>query len=265
MHEQSKIRFPADLQIKYDGLRALSYWDSGEVRFLSRSGKYFDLPHLRKILEEFLPQGHILDGELYHHGTHLQTINSWVKRRQRETLKLSYRTYDCPEYFGETGPWRERRVQLEAVMAKCPDPKTITLVKSVTVNSLTEAYEIVENKFMVGGYEGGILRLHSGYYNYSKRSNDLLKLKLFDEEDFEIIGFKGGEKGTREENAVIWRCKTEAGKEFDVRPTGTYAEREEIFKQAKKYLGKMYSVKFKGYTIEGKPFIPVGLAFKEDR
>ena len=263
--DEGKIRFPADLQIKFDGLRAMSYWDNGEVRFLSRAGKYFNVPHIKAVLEKFLPQGHILDGELYHHGTSLQTIASWVKRLQPDTGKLSYRTYDCPEYGGDTGPWFERRRQLEAVLAQCPDTKKVTLVKSFTVNSIKEAYNIVEHKFMLEGYEGGILRIHSGEYLYSKRSNELLKLKLFDEDDFEVIGFKTGEAGTKEGKAVIWKCKTEEGQEFDVRPTGSIAERELEYKNAKKRIGQMYSVKFKGTSDEGKPMFPVGLAFKEDR
>lgn len=276
--DEGKIRFPADLQIKYDGLRAMAYWDGGEIRFLSRSGKYFNVPHIKRVLEKFVPEGHILDGELYHHGTPLQTIASWVKRLQPDTFKLSYRTYDCPEFGGDTGPWKERRKQLEAVLKLCPDTKLVTLVQSLTVKSIREAYDIVEHKFMLEGYEGGILRIHTGEYEYSKRSNYLLKLKLFDEGDFEVIGFKTGELGTKEANAIIWKCITAEGKDFDVRPTGTIADREKWYaielkaiadkkkgRKVESRIGQMYSVKHKGWTIEGKPFIPVGLAFKEDR
>lgn len=263
--DDRRVRFPADLQIKFDGFRAMTYRADDGVHFLSRQGKEFDLPHLKKQLESFLPDGCVLDGELYNHGTPLQTIQSWAKKLQPNSYKLSYRVYDCPEFNGESDVWKVRKGHLERIAKSFPKGGMVHLVQSTKVNSIAEAYGIVENKFVPDGYEGGILRMYHGLYLFSKRSNELLKLKLFEEDDFEVIGFKGGEPGTKEANAVIWRCKIASGYEFDVRPTGSIGDREEMMKVAKKYIGKMYSVKYKGTYESGCPCYPVGIAFKEDR
>lgn len=259
------IAFPADLQIKFDGLRSMAYRDdAGKVRMMSRNGKFYDVPHLVAEIEKILPNGTIFDGELYHHGSSLQTINSWAKRTQPSTKNLGYRVYDVPEFSGISGSWMERRIALENIFNNVKST-LVTMVETRTVTNMADVFRIVETEFMPTGYEGGILRLWKGQYEFSKRSNNLRKIKLFDEDDFKIIGFKWGEPGTKEAEAVIWSCQVKPGLTFDVRPTGAISEREIGEDGAKAMIGQMFSVKYKGFSDDGKPMFPVGLGFKEDR
>ena len=66
----------------------------------------------------------------------------------------------------------------------------------------------------------------NGKYEINKRSYDLQKFKLFVDEEFTIIDYcegTGDEKGL-----IIFKCITNNGKEFSVRP-GTREYRNELF------------------------------------
>jgi DNA ligase-1 len=79
-------------------------------------------------------------------------------------------------------------------------------------------YAALDNKF-----EGLMARNSAGVYATSteskttkNRSVDLQKLKPWYDEEFEIVNFTSG-KG-RNQNAIIWVCKTKSGNEFNCDP-----------------------------------------------
>ena len=81
------------VQIKYNGLRCLIKNIGGINYAYSKSGiMYPAIKHIQNTVN--IPEGTTIDGELYLHGVPLQTINSWVKRSQPETLDLEYHVYD---------------------------------------------------------------------------------------------------------------------------------------------------------------------------
>jgi len=62
---------------------------------------------------------------------------------------------------------------------------------------------------------------------------------------------------------VIWICETKDGKDtFRVVPNGTLKERMEWFQTGDQYIGKMLTVKFQGYSLDGIPQINKGIAFR---
>lgn len=69
-----RIKFPATSQPKLDGVRCIASFTDGEVVLQSRGGDYYDVQHIKDALKPVLHEGMKLDGELYIHGTSLQTI-----------------------------------------------------------------------------------------------------------------------------------------------------------------------------------------------
>ena len=88
------------------------------------------------------------------------------------------------------------------------------------------------------------------------------KLKKFIDEEFEIIDYTTPDTG-KEVGCVIWICKTKDGKKFNVRPSGNYQERKNLYKNAKKFIGKMLTVRYQELTNGKVPRFPVGVAIRD--
>jgi ATP-dependent DNA ligase len=259
------VVFPGYVQRKYDGVRCLARWNDKHIELISRNGKPYNCPHIVNQLQQCMPKGLVLDGELYVHGVGFQTVTSWVKKLQPDTQKIEYHIYDIPEIMeGEDFSWEKRLEQLKAfeTQAKYLKVKNIVFVPTYKVNNEQEVRDY-QAKFVDEGFEGAIFRNAHGLYRYDYRSYDLLKVKSFNDEEFEIVGFTEG-KG-KDKETVIWICKTDKGEIFNVRSADTYENRKEYFQNAHQYVGRMLSVKYFGVSDEGIPRFPVGLGFKEDR
>ena len=115
-------------------------------------------------------------------------------------------------------------------------------------------------EFVEAGYEGIMLRNAAGVYRANYRSNDLQKYKEFMEDEYRIIDFKEGEG--RDAGAVIWVCETADGKEFTVRPRGSFEQRREWFNDGDSYIGKNLTVVYQELTEDGKPRFPVAKAVR---
>ena len=115
--------------------------------------------------------------------------------------------------------------------------------------------------FISRGYEGVMIRDKDSMYEVGQRSNYLLKHKDFQTEEYEITGAKTGHG--RDADAVVWVCKTQDGQEFNVRPEGTISQREEQYKNYKKYIGKMLTVRFQNLTSMKVPRFPVGVVIRD--
>ena len=116
-------------------------------------------------------------------------------------------------------------------------------------------------QFVDEGFEGIMLRQTNGLYEVNKRSKFLQKLKLFMEEEFEIINFHDGEG--HDKNMVIWECKTGCGKLFSVKPRGTFEERRIMFTTASTQIGRFLTVIFQEYSADGIPRFPVGKSIRD--
>jgi hypothetical protein len=107
------------------------------------------------------------------------------------------------------------------------------------------------------GYEGSMVRNKSGMYKCKFRSYDLLKLKDFDDAEFKIINYTFEKDTTgKDNNLVVWICVTKEGKLFNVQSKGTREERQELYKNASKYIDNMLWVQYFGLTSDGVPRFP---------
>jgi DNA ligase-1 len=263
---KDKITYPVYVQPKFDGVRCMAHrGEDGEVHLMSRGKDPYNVAHVKAALEPLLDDDTVLDGELYIHGMKLQNIVSLVKRPQGASKELLYCVYDVISLRNEQTQ-SERVNNLDKWFGNASAmlmPKFIQKVQ--TMNAPNEAdVRYYHDEYVKMGYEGAIIRLPEGIYRFGYRSSDLLKLKAFQDDEFEVIGVQPG-KG-KFANAPIFTCVTRDGKKFDVVPKGTEQERYEMLCRALKlsYHGKFLNVRFFAYTNDGAPQFPVGMYFREE-
>lgn len=251
------IVLPAFVQPKLDGVRCLARKHNGAVKMWSRKGKLLEIPkEIRASLEEYLQEGQCTDGELYVHGWTFQQIVSATKKYRPETTpNLEYHIYDSPVL--NVG-FDERFVK---ELSDENLPSNLIKVSTHEIQELDEATEWLQY-YMNRGYEGLMVRNYSSTYKYKHRSNDLLKMKKFLDDEYLVVGVE--EASGRDKGTAIFVCETPKGQRFKVRPMGTLEQRTEYFTNFDHYDGKMLTVKFQELTDDGIPRFPVGLHFRPD-
>jgi DNA ligase-1 len=264
---QKKLKFPAVLQPKYNGLRCLAYTKDGKPFLQSRGGETYVVHHIMEELANFLTDaahGFVLDGELYIHGVSLQTLNSYVSTPQEDSALLSYMVYDVASPAEPTLPYEQRKEVLDRIFHN--QAKTygnwllVRPVPSLVCYSAEEIWK-AHADFESRGFEGTIVRSLSHPYRFGYRSDGLLKVKSWQDDEFVIIGYVPG-RG-KFAGFPVFRCATKDGKEFDVAPNGTAAERTALFQQADSLKGKLLTVRYAYYSDEGVPQNVRGLGIRE--
>lgn len=247
------------VQPKLDGTRMLF---DGRVGW-SRQGKEY-IPKVIAHLQINLPEGVILDGELMlpqGEFTFQDSIRAIKKYRPGVSDKLVFHVYDL---CSEKGTFTQRT---QAVAHMFYDTKInlwdnpgFELVRTFPVLSV-HTIKNCHEQFVKEGYEGIMIRNASGLYKAGHRSADLQKLKHFMDDEYEIVSV--GEGSGKEEGCAIFTCKTEAGQEFNVRPTGTTVERQRMFNQGEELVGELLTVRFQELTDDGIPRFPVGVSIRD--
>lgn len=255
-----KLQYPVIVQPKLDGVRCMAFKENGTVVLRSRGNEVFDIKHISDALAPFTTEGMILDGEVYVHGRSLQQITSLVKRPQEASKELQYWVYDMPGPHGN-----ESRDALKTGLfgdlyipgGLCPDV-VVNVVSDVAVDELEVKQH--HDLYVSQGFEGAIVRSRTGLYRFGHRSADLLKVKVFDDGEFEILGWKMG-KGAFE-NVPIVECKAPGGT-FDVAPRGSMEVRAELAARLPALIGAKMTVRHFGWTDDKLPRFPVGICVRE--
>jgi DNA ligase-1 len=263
----ARIAFPADVQPKFNGVRCLARQDQhGNIVLQSRGGDYYSVAHISQQLAAVIGGTDlILDGELYLHGESLQTITSLVKRPQDDSARITYCVYDVTNPTCSVGTWIDRAELLKRTLTTIPvfSAQYVGCVMhspTLRVHELQHVHD-AHALFVAQGFEGAIVRTHGGLYEFGKRSPNLVKVKAFKDEEFEVVGYSFG-KG-KFVDVTILRCVTKAGKSFDVTPKGTTAERAALAQTIDQHMHKMYTVQFFDWTDDGIPQHPVGIGFRD--
>ena len=241
-------------QPKLDGHRCLA---NNEIVYTRRGKEINTVPEIFNQLK--LPYGISTDGELYCHGQHLQTIASWAKRRQKDTDRLQYWTYDLIIEDDKNLSFEERFKILREIIESCNVDERIVIVptrKIISPKETISSFISLRHK----GYEGLILRPSGGKYEIGKRSKKLLKVKHYEDEEFEIINVHL----SRQSELPVFDLKTKEGKLFKATVHGDRSHKFYVYKNKERYIGKLVTCEFANYTIEKIPFQPVAIRFKED-
>lgn len=230
------IQEPFYVQPKLDGVRILVSNKGG----ISRTGKIVKgTEHWGKDLNE----GEYLDGECYLHGMSFEHITS-IFKTSPETLE--FHVFDYYDMNRPNLPFHERMKH--------------ATVKTYEVNKKDEIATFRE-MFVNRGYEGIMIRNAHSAYEPGKRSNDLLKFKTFETEEFKIVGFHEG--SGRDSGTAVWECVTGGGHTFSVRPEGTVDARRDAFNNSQQTVGKMLTVRYQNLTSLGVPRFPIGIAIRD--
>lgn len=272
---KKKVKYPVWVQPKLDGVRCMAAWVGDEVKVISRSGKPWNVPHIVRDIAEFLPKGYVLDGEIYIHGLGFQQVSKLVKKWREEpseatgghvSADLEFWAFDTFE-MGSEEPWTTRRVELQDLI--CGDELnqleelntfgSVVYVPDACAVDEASVY-LFQGIYLEKGFEGCIVRTEDLEYRLAYRSNNLLKVKTFQDEEYEVTGYYEGVGKFK--GCVTWVCKTPDGKEFHCCPKGTLAQKKEWYKAGEAHIGKMLKVKFQELTDDGLPRFPVGLGFR---
>ena len=247
------LHYPLYIQPKIDGLRCLAHPNG----LFSRTGcPFLGLDAIENDLKTYFLKhdGYVVDGELYSEEMPFEELSGYC-RRQKEIPSGKKVVFHVFDVIPPTDIVFEDRLRLF--------PKETKNIRLVLTQQIEKPDQIEENlrKFVKEGYEGIILRNKEGVYRAGHRSWDLQKYKLFQEEEFEIVGFTEG--AGREKGLVIWECQTTENRTFHVRPEGDHDMRRHLFKNGQSCIGKKLTVVFQEYTKDKIPRFPVGKALRE--
>lgn len=233
-------------QYKYNGHRCIIANIGGVKIAYSRNGKPIEtIDHI--LLDMDIPEGMEIDGELYHHGSKLQTISSWIKRQQKNTHNLCFICYDA--LISENFQYR-----LDLINSlKLGDRSIVapTFEYSGSIKTMLD-------KSIELGYEGLIARPKIGYvYESGKRSSGLIKIKKVFDDEFNVIQISRSKDGW-----AILHCVTKNGKTFRVSAPGTMQNKHNIWLNRHLFVGRMVNIEYSELTKDGIPFHPVATMFR---
>lgn len=252
-----KIKYPAYVQPKLDGIRCIAILKDGKCTLWSRTRKPITgVPHIAKAIEERFKKDIILDGELYNHlyKNNFEKIVSLV--RQEEPGEgheiVQYHVYDTVSDL----PFSGRLEDVTSIRWKDP----LFCVQTATVDGeegITECFRV----YTGNGYEGAIVRNADGKYA-NKRSHDLLKVKEMETDEFKVVGISEG-RGKLAGHA-IFICVDSKGDEFEAKLKGDTANLKKYFDNHSLWQGKELTVQYQGLTGAKKvPRFPVGIAIRD--
>lgn len=264
-NKKSKIIYPCYVQPKLDGLRCITYFHNNSILYQSRQGIFFNsLDHLTYDLLPIFKKhpSLILDGELYTQDFPFEELAGIIKKKKsllpHDLDKIKLVKYHIYDIIHQTHTFHDR--YFDFIYKEIPDTTNILKVPTSLCNNLLD-FKTHFNNYVHNGFEGIILRNINGLYTANYRSHDLQKYKEFQENEYEIIDFKEGEG--RDHGTVLWVCKTNDNKTFNVRPRGSIAQRKEWFQNGHIYIGKMLTVIFQELSESGIPRFPVGKDIRE--
>tara|TARA_R110000822_G_scaffold21989_11_gene69564 strand:- start:4486 stop:5610 length:1125 start_codon:yes stop_codon:yes gene_type:complete len=256
------VEFPAYVQPKFDGHRALVTKRNGAILMYSRGGdEITTMGHILKHLEDKVEEGEFFDGELYIHGKKLQDIGSWI-RKYREGLSEQVHLYLYDTIMDV--PYAQRQLKLRQTILDQSGP--VKLAATQIVHDLDEAMRF-RDAVIDEGYEGAMLRTPDEGYRAGVKSRTLIKLKKFDDSEHEIIAVKEGKDRICNHidlKVAVFVCRTPEGEEFDCTAHGDMYKKDTIWHEREKYIGKTLTVQHSGYTKDMKPWHPVALRLRED-
>jgi len=263
---------------KIDGLRASIYLGKdGVLHTASRGAMNYDAA-MSDILENkdliYLfkdIKGLILDGEAYHHGYTLQQLNSIA--RTQKTVKdygiLQFYWYDIVDpnsTFDER--WALMR-DIKDEMNLIFDPEKhfddgelrIQFVPQVEVTGWDNMMKL-HNQYVSEGWEGLVIRDPDALYRPNGRTNDMIKIKIYKDDCFKVVGKEAGLRGSED---MVFIMEMPDGRTFKAKPFGDRLQKEEYWNNfEEKYNGHIGECKFFYYSDDGIPLQPAFKAFRDD-
>ena len=265
---------------KIDGLRALIYMGTdGELHTSSRGAMNYDAamyeilshPTLIQIFKE--NPGLIMDGECYHHGYSLQKL-SGIARTQKTAVDYEilqfywYDVVDMNSTFDERWAYMQDlkdqyNLEFDPEKQFKSDELRIQFVPQITVSSWNAIMDL-HNEYVSEGWEGVVIRDPDKVYKPNGRSNDMIKIKLYQSKEFLITGYELGLRGTED---MVFNLITKDGIPFKAKPHGDREQKEWYVNNfEEECLNQYANVKFFYLSDTGCPLQPSvsSIRIKED-
>jgi ATP-dependent DNA ligase len=250
------------IQPKLDGIRCIANAHTGEL--FSRKGEpILSTPHVTEaILALKIPKEIVwLDGELFNPDLVLQEITAIVRTQKKlhpNYNLIDYHVYDCVD-FGCKLPFEMRSAKLCNILSM-DDNAAVKRVPTICFKQLSvEDCDDETTRLIDLGFEGAIVRLAHSKYEIDKRSNSLLKVKRFMQEEFPIVSLN---KEKHKETLGTFTLRLPNGNTFDSTPKMPDESKQQIWDERNitDWTDYVATVKFHGYSKDGVPKINVTLA-----
>lgn len=254
----SKVIYPCLVQPKLDGIRCIAVLERGVCTLWTRTRKPINsCPHVNAAIEDKFDEDIILDGELYNHDLHddfeqiVSLVRSSTPKAEAAAL-VQYHIYDVAEDGFAFG---ERHGQVSSL------ERDFGVLRYVDTQMASNEGEVrwYRKLYADKGYEGVMVRNSRSPYK-NGRSYDLLKLKEFEDAEFEIVDVVEG-RGKMAGKA-IFVCRTE-GKTFQVKMEGALDKLAEVWYNRTAYIGKQLTVRYQSLTTAGVPRFPIGVVVRD--
>ena len=244
---------------KIDGARCIAIVDSnGESTFYSRTGKEFDtLGIVAGGIKGLGVANVVFDGELClvddEGNEDFQDVMKQLKKKDHTIPNPSYKIFDMishDEFYSKKGeqnkPYSIRYNNLREVMKN----NTCTCLSVLGQELIKDDDHFQEwiKKSKDYKYEGLMLRADEPYKG--KRSKDLLKVKKFFDDEYEVIDVEMGPfryvLNGKEHEETMLSCVMIKHKDHVVRVGSGFAidQRQEFYQDPKKILGKIITVQY---------------------
>lgn len=238
-------------QHKYDGNRMLIKNEGGVNVAYTRNGKLIEtIPEIVEGIE--IPEGMTVDGEIYCHGESLQTIVSWVKRRQENSLRLRFHAYDLMEQI----TYEERL----AILMQMEFGDYAELAHTVKFDRSSQEITKILKGSIALGYEGLILRQNDFGYEAGKRSKSLIKVKHFLDNEFLITGMHLSKDGM-----PMIDYLTNEGVHGKATAPGSMTQKQMYWNDAENVVGKWVHLEYSQLTKDRIPFHPTAIAILDTK
>lgn len=275
-----KIKLPVFISTKLDGLRALVI----DSVVYSRSLKPIRNKYVQGLFGK--PEYNGMDGELvvgdiYARDVFQKTTSGVMSAEGTPDVK--FYVFDICNKPEET--FTARQFILYHKLKNLPSECNVVMLQQHHVETLYDLQQYLEDERIKGG-EGLICRNPDGKYKYGRstpKEQLSVKLKFFNQEDFEVIGFeermhnaneaKTNELGYTERSS----CKENlipmntlgslvlkyGDSEFRVGTGFSDAQRKEIWENKESYLGKLASIRYMSVGMDKLPRVPSFLWWRD--
>lgn len=255
---------------KLDGVKALFYYKDGEIHTASRGGTNYDYSttHItsdQRLIDFFKTNPTvILDGELFKRGKTLQEI-SGAARMEKNAYDcgwLEFWVYDC---YVQSNSEMKAVERYNLLYHELVESFNIHFYRGIEDDEIKDSIHLLRhtlvkgwdnmmlehNKYVDEGFEGACITDIDKPYKPGSRGNQLIKIKQYKSEDFKIIDYELGLRGSED---MVFVCELEDGRTFKAMPVGDRAVKEEYVQNfEEKYKGHKAECTFFNYSDSGIP------------
>lgn len=263
---------------KINGVRCLIYYDGNQVKTSSRGATNYDIAiyHIitHPLIETFF-KNHpdaILDGEIFKKNLSLNII-SGICRSQKtinDGKNLQFYWYDIIDLQAPFSKrWNTMQEWSKELQLSDFDPDKQFSDEELHIQFLPQEkisgwnnMKKLHDKWVQDGWEGAVIRLAESIYKPGARGNDWIKIKVYQDAEYPIIGIS---EGLREED-MCFILETPNGQQFKCKPMGDREQKQWYRDHIDELKGKLLTIKyFEMSGVEGSeiPQQPIGICVRD--